>query len=89
MNTIYISNVNYQKQSLANALTSRDIESFRRALHSPTEVEKYETNTSMTIFEKACQTPGSGQFIEECILAGCDVNKVGLVWFFCSILSFN
>lgn len=89
MNTIYISNVNYHKQSLANALTSRDIESFRRALHSPTEVEKYETNTSMTIFEKACQTPGSGQFIEECILAGCDVNKVNYFFCFYSFLPFN
>lgn len=57
-------------------MSSRDIESFRHALHSPTEIEKYETDTSMTIFEKACQTPDSAQFIEECILAGCDVNKV-------------
>lgn len=65
-------------QSLAKALSSRDIESFRRALHSSTEVEKNDNQTAMTIFEKACQTPGCAAFIEECILAGCDVNKVSL-----------
>lgn len=65
-------------QSLIDALSSRDIDSFRRALHSPTEVEKYENDTAMTVFEKACQTAGCAQFIEECILAGCDVNKVCL-----------
>ncbi|XP_031635450.1 transient receptor potential cation channel protein painless-like, partial [Contarinia nasturtii] len=63
-------------QSLANALSNRDIDSFRRALHSPTEVEKRDIESSMTIFEKACQTPNCAQFIEECILAGCDVNKL-------------
>lgn len=47
-------------------------------LHSPTEVEKFDTETSMTIFEQACQKPGCAQFIEECILAGCDVNKVSI-----------
>lgn len=69
------------KQSLANSLSNRDIESFRRALHSPTEVEKYDVTTSLTIFEKACQTADSAQFIEECILAGCDVNKVEKKYF--------
>lgn len=69
------------QQSLSSALLSRDIDSFRRALHSPTEVEKCEIDTSMTIFERACQTPDCAQFIEECILSGCDVNKVRILMY--------
>lgn len=39
-------------------------------------MEKYDAETQMSIFEQACQTPDCAEFIEECILVGCDVNKV-------------
>lgn len=95
--TTFSSNILFQNKSiliiiirkcLANALSNHDIDSFRRALHSPTEVEKFEIETSMTIFEKACQTPHCAQFIEECILAGCDVNKVNLNNFSTTLITF-
>lgn len=40
-----------------------------------TEVN-YQSEIQMSIFEKACQTPQRKEFITECILIGCDVNKV-------------
>lgn len=66
-------------QTLANALSKRDIDAFRRALNSPSDVEKLptdKTETQISIFEQACQTPGCAEFIEECVSIGCDVNKV-------------
>ncbi|XP_055300695.1 transient receptor potential cation channel protein painless-like [Sitodiplosis mosellana] len=62
--------------SLASALSKRDINAFRRVLQSPSDVEKYDSENQMSIFEQACQTPGCAEFIEECILSGCDVNKL-------------
>lgn len=62
-------------QNLHNAFDRRDIEAFRRALHSAADVEKYETEASLSLFERACQTPRSHAFIKECIAIGCDVNK--------------
>lgn len=62
-------------QNLHNAFDRRDIEAFRRALHSAADVEKYESEASLSLFERACQTPRSHAFIKECIAIGCDVNK--------------
>ncbi|XP_031639764.1 transient receptor potential cation channel protein painless-like, partial [Contarinia nasturtii] len=62
--------------SLASALSKRDINAFRRILQSPSDVEKYDTESQMSIFEMACQTPGCAEFILECIQVGCDVNKL-------------
>ncbi|XP_055307522.1 uncharacterized protein LOC129571718, partial [Sitodiplosis mosellana] len=53
---------------LMNAIYRGDINSFRNALNSVSEAEKRK------IFEVACRTPGSAQFIDECISAGCDLN---------------
>lgn len=57
-------------QSLVYAIDQGDINTFRNALNSMSEVEK------CRIFEKACKKPGRAQFIKACISAGCDVNKV-------------
>lgn len=67
------------KQSLASALWKKDILAFRQALHSSSDVETLpsdETETPITIFELACQTPGCAEFIDACISVCCDVNKV-------------
>lgn len=64
------------QMNLSSALTKRDINAFRKALHSVDDVERYNGQTSLSIFEYACQTPGCHEFIKECINAGCDVNKV-------------
>lgn len=69
------------KQSLASALSKKDFDAFRRALHSPSDVEKLpsdEAETPISIFEQACQTPGCAEFIEACVSIGCDVNKVNI-----------
>lgn len=66
----------HSTQSLASALAKKDINAFRRVLHSPSDVEKYDSETKMSIFEQACQTENCGEFIEECVSIGCDVNKV-------------
>lgn len=50
-----------------------DINTFRNELNTVTENEKRK------IFEVACQTPGCAQFIESCIISGCDVNKVCVI----------
>lgn len=63
-------------QSFASALSKRDINAFRQVLQSASDVEKYDSENHMSIFEQCCQTPGCAEFIDECILAGCDVNKV-------------
>lgn len=39
-------------------------------------MEKYYSESQLSIFEQACQTPDRAEFIYECIQAGCDVNKV-------------
>lgn len=58
------------RQSLVNAINQGDINLFRSALNSLSEDEKCK------IFEQACQKPGRAAFIEACISAGCDLNKV-------------
>lgn len=55
----------------------RDIQAFRNALQSnQADAEQLNKETSMSLFEIACQTPNCSEFITACIEAGCDVNKV-------------
>lgn len=62
-------------------MSKRNIEAFRNALHSHQNAEMYDDETPMSVFEQACQTPNCGEFIKECIVAGCDVNKV--IFYYC------
>lgn len=63
--------------NLSAALAKRDIQAFRYALQSNhADAELMNKENSMTIFELVCQTPGCNEFINACIEAGCDVNKV-------------
>lgn len=67
------------EQALARALSEKDIEAFRRALRSPSYVERLptdETERQISIFDQACETPGCAEFIKACISFGCDVTKV-------------
>lgn len=72
--------------NLSAALMKRDIRAFRNALQSnQADAEQLNKETSMSLFEIACQTPGCSEFINACIETGCDVNKVicGLQKLFC------
>lgn len=67
--------------NLSAALMKRDIRAFRNALQTNlVDAEQLNKDTSMSLFEIACQTPGCSEFISACIEAGCDVNKV-ILWF--------
>lgn len=61
-------------QVLNYALENQNPTLFRRFLNLRSDVEEYES----AMFEVACKTPGSADFISECISKGCDVNKVGI-----------
>lgn len=67
---------------LWSALSSNNFEKFQRKL-TTTDVsnrvdclESYDAESGMSIFELACKTPERRQFIEQCVLTGCDPNKV-------------
>lgn len=58
-------------QRLTTELKRKNICGFRDLLPRTDE------ETLLLVFEAACQTPDSDEFIKECIYIGCDVNKVG------------
>lgn len=60
-------------------MVNQDIEAFRKALNRLEDLERSGNDTSLSIFEEACQTPNCAAFIEECIQFGCDVNRVSFI----------
>lgn len=77
---------------LADLFARNDIKAFRQALHtvsnSVSDIEDPLSDIAeeqLSVFEMACQTPGSSEFYEACLAINCDVNKVNINYNKCPI----
>lgn len=65
---------------LSSALDIGSLDQFKFALNQGASPNMVDKNNGMSIFQKACQKPGSSEFIEICIKNGCDVNEVNIFY---------
>lgn len=61
---------------LSSALQIQNLDQFRFALNQGASPSRVDKTKGFSIFQKACQIPGSAEFIRLCIENGCDINRV-------------